>query len=190
MSELMAIPLGSDRRAVEVLAALRRLQAEYADDGAPAGPGATARDPGRPSGADPGRRRAWRRLAALALAALALGAAGAAGALHDGASVLDAPPAEGVTGALLGAGVCLLLGAACATLVWLLRRRALPGEPGRPGGPAPPRVTWLVSYVVRDPPSPQGHPRLRATILRVTLPAEAEGRLKAILARAGAPAAW
>ena len=42
MSELIAIPLESDRRAVEVLATLRRLQAEYrgardpagADDGA------------------------------------------------------------------------------------------------------------------------------------------------------------
>jgi hypothetical protein len=49
-------------------------------------------------------------------------------------------------------------------------------------------VSWLVSYVIRDGDSP-GAGRLRASILQVTLPAEAEGRLKAILARADAATA-
>jgi hypothetical protein len=190
MRELIAIPLESDRRAVEVLAALRRLQAEYDDRGASAGSGATTRGSVSPFEAHPGgRRRGWRRLGVAVLAALALGAAGAAVALLYGAPSSGIRPTQGVTDALPSPGVCGLLGAAGAALVWLLRRRPLRREPWRPGGHPRPTVTWRVSYVVRDPPSPQGSPRLRATILQVTLPAEAEGRLRAILARADATVA-
>jgi hypothetical protein len=48
-------------------------------------------------------------------------------------------------------------------------------------------VTWLVTYVIRDGGAPGGG-RLCASVFQVTLPAHAEGRLKAILARADAAA--
>ena len=49
-------------------------------------------------------------------------------------------------------------------------------------------MTWLVAYTIRDRTA-AGARRVRASVHQVTLPAEAEGRLKAILARADAPAA-
>jgi hypothetical protein len=186
MSELIAIPLESDRRAVAVLAALRRLQAEYEDEGDAAGSGVTGDDCASLLGADPGRRRVWRRLRSILLAALTLGATGAAVALLSGALPPDAGHVEGATAPQLRACAgALLVAAACALLLRLPHRGARPRQPRRD---ARPTVTWLLSYVMRDASSTGGR-RLRATILQVTLPVEAEGRLKAILARADATAA-
>jgi hypothetical protein len=67
------------------------------------------------------------------------------------------------------------------------RLRARRHREGAPAAGAS-KVSWLVSYVIRDGDSP-GAGRLRASILQVTLPADAEGRLKAILARADAATA-
>jgi hypothetical protein len=187
MSELIAIPLESDRRAVAVLAALRRLQAEYEGEGEgdAAGSGVTGDDRASLLGPDPGRRRVWRRLRSILLAALALGATGAAVALLSGALPPDAGHVEGAIPPQLRAGaVALLVAAACALLLRLPRRG---GRPRKPRRGARPTVTWLVSYVMRDASS-TGRSRLRATILQVTLPVEAEGRLRAILARADATA--
>jgi hypothetical protein len=78
-------------------------------------------------------------------------------------------------------GLLLLIAAAPFLL------RALDRRP-RPLAGAAPRVTWLVSYLIRDPAAAHAR-RVRATVLQITLPAEAEGRLKAILARADATAA-
>jgi hypothetical protein len=49
-------------------------------------------------------------------------------------------------------------------------------------------VRWLVTYTIRDRTA-TGARRVRASVHQVTLPVEAEGRLKAILARADATAA-
>jgi hypothetical protein len=77
----------------------------------------------------------------------------------------------------------VLLGAAAADRLRALRRReAVPTTVDAP------QASWLVSYVIRDGEAP-GAGRMRASILQVTLPADAEGRLKAILARADAATA-
>ena len=186
MSELIAIPLESDRRAVEVLATLRRLQAEYHS---PSGGAGGVDDDGVPPFRLPLSRRGrlWRRLRAVALATLIGGAAalvaGLAVAVRNGAPAPGLPQLGSVPGdVLLAGGGGLLIGAACATLFWRLHRRTLP-EVQRPR-----TVTWLVSYIMHDGPSPRGS-AVRASVFQITLAVEAEGRLKAILARAGATAA-
>jgi hypothetical protein len=45
-----------------------------------------------------------------------------------------------------------------------------------------------VTYLIRDPAAAEAQ-RLRATVLQITLPPEAQGRMKAILARVAATAA-
>jgi hypothetical protein len=190
MSELIAVPVESDRRAVEVLSELRRLQAEYGGDREVSGASASAAAP--PTDARSGRRRTRRRrglgLALGALTTLAGGAAGAAVALVSAAAVSGTPAGGALPGAAPGIGIVFaaagaLLGAAVgATLYVLLHRRRFPAAPRAP------TVTWLVSYIIRDGHAPDAG-RLRASILQVTLPADAEGRLKAILARAGTTAA-
>jgi hypothetical protein len=184
MSELIAIPLESDRRAVEVLATLRRLQAEYR--GASGGSGG-AGDGALPLGFPLGRRRRlWRCLRSVALASLIGGVAalvaGLAVAVRDGAPAPGLPQLGSVPAQALLTGGGLLIGAACATLIWLLHRRTLPRMQ------SPRTVTWLVSYIMQDGPSPRGS-AVRASVFQITLPVEAEGRLKAILARADATAA-
>jgi len=189
MSELIAIPLESDRRAVEVLAALRRLQAECWGD--PGVSGVSGSAGAAPCDSRPGRMHAWRRrglgLAIGALTTLVGGAAGAAVALVSAAAVSGTPAFGALLAAASGAGTPLaaagvLVGAAVgATLHVSLWHRRFPANP-----PAP-TVTWLVSYLIHDRRAPAAG-RMRASILQVTLPADAEGRLKTILARAGATA--
>jgi hypothetical protein len=192
VSELIAVPVESDRRAVQALAALRRLQAEY--EGDPGRPGASALEEVNPIVSRPDRQRRPRlRLRTTALAALVGGAVGAAGglagaamALHCGAPAPGAPLTGGVPGDLPGAGVGWALGAAAGAilavlLLWFPRGRPVRTRVG-------PKVTWLVSYVVRDA-RPPGSRLVRASVLQITLPADAEGRLRAILSRADAAAA-
>jgi uncharacterized membrane protein len=181
MSELIAIPIESDRRAVEVLGALRRLEAEYACPGAAACGPAAADEAARALAAETSRRRrVRRRLALAAFAAVALSASEAGGALLGHAAGLAAG-FESVPGAFLAvAGGALL---AITAVALLLRRRRAPASSG--GGST---VPWLVAYAIRDRLAP-GARRVRATVHQVSLPVEAEGRLKAILARADAPAA-
>jgi hypothetical protein len=185
MSELIAIPLESDRRAVEVLAALRWLQAEYECRG-DAPPTATAADDVAravaTNSANSARRRVRLRLAFAAFVALVLGAWAAGQGLLNRVSELAARP-EGVTALRASAFLGLLLFIAAAPFLL----RALDRRPRHLAGAAP-KATWLVSYLIRDPAAAHGR-RVRATILQITLPAEAEGRLKAILARADATAA-
>jgi hypothetical protein len=185
MSELIAIPLESDRRAAEVLAALRWLEAEYEDEGDAGASGADPDAPASPMSVAPDRRPGWRRPLAYVFAALALGALGAAVVLFGGAPPPGVRPVEGATaaGALLvaAAGVLLVAAAGAAPLPAGRRR---PADRSR----SAPAVTWLVSYLMRDRDAP-GARRVRASVLQVTLPAEAEGRLRAILARADATAA-
>ena len=184
MGELIAIPLESDRRAVEVLATLRRLQAEYR--------GASESSAGAADGALPlglplgRRRRLWRRLRSVALVTLIGGAAalvaGLAVAVRNGALAPGLPQLGSVPAQALLTGSGLLIGAACATLFWRLRR-ALPRVQ------SPRTVTWLVSYIMQDGPARASGSTVRASVFQITLPVEAEGRLKAILARADATAA-
>jgi uncharacterized membrane protein len=184
MSELIAIPIESDRRAVEVLAAMRWLQAEYQGD--PEASGASPNDTAPPIVSRPGRlRRAWRPFRFGALAALVGSVTGATMALLTAALVLGLPSMSSLPGgapAALAAAGALMGATVGATLHVLLHRRRLPVKPDAP------TVTWLVSYIMRDGPSPDAR-RMRASIIQVTLPAEAEGRLKAILARAATTAA-
>jgi hypothetical protein len=194
MSELIAIPLESDRRAAAVLAALRRLQAEY--EGEVDRSGASAGGTASPPDARPGRLwRAWHRARWGALASLIGGAAVAAVAavaLLSAAAVSGTPtlpfPLAGVPGALVAAAG-VRVGAAAGEKHRALRRRA-----GAPAAADAPLVSWLVAYVMRDGvfvgdgASPGGG-RVRASVLQVTLPAGAEERLKAILARADAATA-
>jgi hypothetical protein len=204
MSELIAIPLESDRRAAAVLAALRRLQAEYQGDTAESGEYASGT--AAPADSRPGRLwRAGRRgrsravappigYAAVAIAAALTAVATVASvALLSAAAVSELPSLPflkgdvrvalvAAAGVLLVAAGGVLLGAAGERL--RLRRR----REGTLTTADTPKVSWLVSYVIRDGDSP-GAGRSRASILQVTLPAEAEGRLKAILARADAATA-
>jgi len=193
MSELISIPLESDRRATAVLAAVRRLQAEYQ-----AGPEASwAPTDGAGDGAPAAGRRGPRRgVRSERLAALVGGAVGATVALVLTAHAPGLRAPGGLTAGLL-AGVYGALAGALAGLLASRAGEALRGHRPRGGIRAPtdapatpdeaggPTVTWLVSYVMRDGDS-TGPARLRASVLQVTLPAEAEGRLKAILARADA----
>jgi hypothetical protein len=184
MSELIAIPLESDRRAVEVLNALRWLQAEYAcrEDALP--PVQSEADEAvRRADAAAARRRWVRLLIALAaLAALVLSATAAGAELFSRGAAPDAERDGAIVLRLVaGAGALLV-----AVALPLLRRRG-----ARYPRPAPERgqtVTWLVSYLIRDPAARRAQ-AVRATVLQITLPAEAEGRLKAILARVDATAA-
>ena len=177
MNELIAIPVESDRRAVAVLAALRRLEAEYAGRAAAAGP---------PAAATARRRRfVRRRLACAAFAVAALCASAAGAALLGRVSTLAAP-AVSDPAVLLGAAAGGLLLAVAAGALLLRRRR--PDRRAPVGTAAGSAVAWLVAYTVRDRTA-TGARRVRATVHQLTLPAEAEGRLKAILAGAAAPAA-
>ena len=174
MSDLIAVPAVSERRAATALAALQWLQAEYRPD--PEAPGA------RPAPAEQdgrlGRRlrRAGRRLGRGPALVLAGALAGAAAGLLGGVAASAAgglTPVAPLLGGLLGAAVGAFLGPLLA---------------GRP--PRPPedesRVTWLVSYLTIDESEPVPG-RLRGTFVKVTLPREAEGRLRSILEHAAAP---
>jgi hypothetical protein len=190
MSELIAFPVESDRRAVEVLSALRRLQAGCWGD--PEVSGASGNAAASPRASRPGQKHAWRRrgfgLAIGALTTLVGGAAGAAVALVSAAAVSGTPAIGALLAAASGAGILIaaagaLVGAAVgATLCVLLWHRRFPATSRAP------TVALLVSYFIHDGRALRVW-RLRASILQVTLPADAEGRLKAILARAGATAA-
>jgi hypothetical protein len=59
----------------------------------------------------------------------------------------------------------------------------LPGSPAREAG----GVSWLASYVTLQPDE-SGTGRVQVSALRITLPKATEGRLKALLERAGARA--
>jgi hypothetical protein len=189
VSELIAIPLESDRHAVELLAALRRLQAEYrADSG---GTGASATGDDVLTVTRPGRRLVWWRLRSAALAVLVGGAIGgltvAAAAVCGEAPAPGTPLVGGVPEAPMGRGVGVggLLAAVGATFAILLLRlhRA---EPARTR--AAPTVTRLVAYLVRDGSSLEAR-RVRVSSFRIASPAEAEGRPEAVPARADATAA-
>jgi hypothetical protein len=191
--ELIVIPLESDRFAVEVLAALRRLQAEYQEDsGGAGGPGPSATGDDHPAVSRPGRRRVWWCLRSAALAALVGGAigglAGAATAVRGEAPSPSTPSIGGVLGALLGRGVGgggLLVAAAGATFAILLLR-VHRGEPARTR--AAPTVIRLVAYLTRDGTSLEVR-RARASGLPITPPEGVEGRPEAFWARADATAA-
>jgi hypothetical protein len=197
MSELIAIPLESDRRAVHVLAALQWLEAEYRGNleravTPPAGDAAIPA-PSRPSRwtriRRAGRRVRVGRLHVSVVGGLAGGLAGAAVALLSSAlwsalPALTAVPAYAygaAMGAMLGASLGALAGAVAAAAVNAL----LPATPQRKQDVR--TATWLISYIMRDGPSESG--RLRGSFLQITLPIEAEERLKTILARVDATVA-
>ena len=149
--------------------------------------------PYRPRAAPGARRRAGLRAALV-------GGAGAAAVV----TVVLAFAAH-TPGALRPGG---LPGGACGALAGLLVRRiggarlrhrdrrgsrraphappaAAPAAPDRTDRAGVPTVTWLISCVMYDG-GPPGPARLRASVLQVALPADAEGQLKASLARADA----
>jgi uncharacterized membrane protein len=193
MSELIAIPLESDRRAVHVLAALQWLEAEYRGrlERTGTATGTAAPDGGSvipPAGKWDRLRRVGRhlpvsRLHVSVLAALAGAVAGAAVALLSEALMTAVPVVASVPAYLVGAAIGALLGAATGALLGMFAGAALkvlfPATPQRTQDIR--TVTWLISYIMRDGPAESG--RLRGTVLQITLPVEAEAQLKAILAR-------
>jgi hypothetical protein len=193
MSELIAIPLESDRRAVHVLASLRWLEAEYQGmleraAPPPAGDGVLP-PPGRWTRIRRlGRRVRVTRLHVGVLGALAGALAGAAVSQLSAGLTSAIPALTGSPAYLLGATIGALLGAVFGVLLGAVAAAAF--RSFCPATPPPKQdvrtVTWLISYIMRDGPAESGG--LRGSFLQVTLPVEAEERLKAILSRADATA--
>jgi hypothetical protein len=180
MGKVIAIPLTSERRAVVLLAALRRLEAEY-PVGLPAAGGLRRRIAGR---ARTARRRVLRDLgegaeAALAGAMLGLALAASCTGEADSVSLLG----EVIRGAG-GLPLFLALGAALGLLISAMRRglrRDAPHDTVAEAGD----LSWLLTRA-STPPAGAGDCRVRTSVLRITLPGAAEGRLRAILERADA----
>ena len=191
MSELIAIPLESDRRAVHVLAALQWLEAEYQGVLERAGAPPDGDSGILPKGRWDKLRRLARRLRVSRLhvgvvAGLVGALAGAAVALLSAALSSAVPALAGAPAYLVGAAIGALLGAAIGALVGNVAGAALKALlPATPQLRQDVRnVTWLISYVMRDAPAESG--RLRGSFLQITLPVEAEAQLKSILARVDA----
>jgi hypothetical protein len=185
MGELIAIPLSSERRAAAVLASLRRLEAEYLVTPAPADValswiGGLLR-PRRWWGLWGIHPAVWLALAieigAMAIVVIKFGTVPR---FPWRVPPLGAPDGVLPVGVLLGLAVGLALGLRLARTVAARQRRGRRRDTGN--------VTWLVSYVTREPDG-SGSGRVRASVVRISLPEAAEGRLRAILERAAATAA-
>jgi hypothetical protein len=180
MGEVIAIPLTSECRATAVLAALRRLEAQY-QVSSPASGGIPRRIAGR---ARVGSRRVLRELRRGAGDTLVGGIVGLTIAAAFASSSAIAPRLDGL---LRGAGRSALgpaLGLALRIATCLRASRGAPNVAEHDAW----NVSWLVSYVTAEPDG-SGSGRLRASVLRLTLPEAAEGRLRAILERAAATSA-
>jgi hypothetical protein len=178
---MIAVPVASERTAARLLATLRRLEAEYQ-----VSPEAALTPGRRRSVRGPLRRglpAAWVGLkhallgGLLAVLLTALCAGALSGGMWQGSLVglLEGSPLVPALSLTLGA-----LGGGA----YFLARRPPAGEEVRAQG----AVTWLVSYVALERDE-AGEGRLFTTVVRLTLPRSAEGRLKAVLARAGATSA-
>jgi hypothetical protein len=199
VGELIAIPLSSERRAALLLAALRHLESEYqvsqpASDGTPGWLSRGARRRRMLSGA----RACLKDGLVGGVLGTMLAAVWAIWAVWTGTS--RGRPWEGslaglseVTPLVLALGLTL---GALAGVVWSLSRKALSlwrRERARrrcapeAGGLAD-HVSWLVAYLTLERDE-SGCSRLHTTVVRLSLPAEAEGRLRAALARAAATSA-
>jgi hypothetical protein len=192
VGELITIPLTSERKAVGVLASLRRLEAEYQ-----VGQQAERRPPGL------GGAHTRTQIGAI----LRQGFAGLGQALVGGVlgltlaaiciPVLRALPWASdifgrAEGALCGLAAGIAAGLALGLVVHLAGRwranQATADEAMVASATVDGDVSWLVSYVScqRDE---TGIGQLRVSVLRLCLPEAAEGRLRTLLERAAATSA-
>jgi len=177
MGEVIAIPLASERRAAAVLAALRRLEAEYR-----APPPAPGSAPRRCAGRAPaGLRRVLQRAGVPGLTGGIIGLtiaavyARATNGLHWVPALLD-----DARRAPLGVAVGGALGVALGLTLPAARRRGT--RRGAAEGPAhdPGDASWLITFVTVERDG-SASARTRTAVRRISLPGAAEGRLKAIL---------